>query len=156
MNVETIFENLYTVEWTQAVKTANRAYNGADGEAIAAQVFANLWARRETLDWSRPGALFGRSLQNAIIDARRTRREATSLYGAEGLVIEPAAPTGEESAEGRLAGVLEVLTDDQRAVLLMRAEDLKFGEIAARLNISEDAAKKLAKRARAALERAAA
>ncbi len=156
MNIAVIFESLYAAEWSKAVRTASRAYNGADGGALAAQAFANLWAARERLDWSRPGALFGTTLRNVIIDARRAHHETVSIYGDNGLMIDAAAPMSNDSAAGRLANVLDVLTDDQRAVLMMRGEDLKFGEIAARLNITEDAAKKLAKRGRARLERAAA
>lgn len=157
MDIVTVFENLYASKWDVAVRVAGDAYKGADGENIAAQVFANLWARRESLDWSRPVQLFNVSLKNAVIDAVRARRETVSLYGADGtLATNPAAPQSEDNAAGRLANVLEVLTDDQRAVLLLRAEDMKFGEIATQLGITEDAAKKLAKRARARLERAAA
>jgi RNA polymerase sigma factor (sigma-70 family) len=159
MDIAVVFESLYTAEWTVSVNRANRAYNGADGESIAAQAFANLWAHRERYDWSKPGTILNRTLTNAIIDARRTHKDAVSLYSddaASGLSIDPTAPDARSAALDRLNDALAVLTPDQRVVLVMRAQDRTFGQIAAHMHISEDAAKKLAKRARARLDRLAA
>jgi RNA polymerase sigma factor (sigma-70 family) len=94
-----------------------------------------------------------RIARNEAIELHRRRRETTSLLGEGALVTQELTATYE--ARERLRSLLEdidELPDRQRAALLMRElSDLDFGQIAAALECSEQAARQTVYEARTSL-----
>ena len=123
---------LFARQWVQSA---------ADAEDIVQDAFVKFWRRNH--DIHNRGLLYSavRSLALDFIrrDARRARREATALAGAEP-AIEPHFEL-EDDTQSALAAAVESLPRDQREVVVLKIwNDLTFGEIAGALGISQNTA----------------
>jgi RNA polymerase sigma factor (sigma-70 family) len=151
------FEALYTAQNRQMVAYVARHFASLSAEDVVADAFTKIWNARETVADQNLNGLLQVTVKRVAIDALRATRPADSLYaddsddsdGDSVYRVEPAAPSDHNPAAGTLARILEILTPDQRIILVMRAQGYKFQDIAARTNRSEDACKKLYNRARA-------
>ncbi|HTX34829.1 MAG TPA: sigma-70 family RNA polymerase sigma factor [Bryobacteraceae bacterium] len=116
----------------------------ADSEELLQEVFLALWQhleRGKSRDNLR-GWLFRVAHNLALKRRYRTRRDtqARGLAGAEDLAIDP-APNPEERAAGRqarerLLAVVDALPEQDRRCLFLRAEGLRYREIAEILGVS--------------------
>ncbi len=155
------FEALYAAQMPQMVAYVARHFVSLDAEAIVADAFAKIWRSRENIADLNLNGLVQTTVKRLAIDALRASRPTESLFAdggddAEGETVyrhEPAAPSDHNPAAGTLARILEVLTPDQRVVLVMRSQGYRFQDIAARTGRSEDACKKLYNRAKAQVQK---
>lgn len=158
MNAQT-FEALYTAHCAAMVRYVARSFASLDAEAIVADAFVKIWNARDTLTDSNLSGLVQTTVKRVAIDGLRTARPTESLFTSEGSEesglyrVEPAAPSDHNPAAGILAGILEVLTDDQRTVLVMRSEGWDFESIGKQTGRSADACKKLYARAKAQVQK---
>ncbi len=154
------FEALYAAHAPAMVRYVARSFASVDAEAIVADAFTKIWRSRETIADVNLAGLVQTTVKRLAIDALRAARPTESIYsdpasGEDAGIYrhEPAAPSDHNPAAGMLARILEVLTDDQRIVLVMRSQGYRFQDIAARTGRSEDACKKLYNRARAQVQK---
>jgi RNA polymerase sigma factor (sigma-70 family) len=151
------FEALYTAQMPQMVAYVARHFASLDAESVVADAFAKIWSRRDTIADMNLAGLVQVTVKRLAIDTLRATRPSDSLYADDGddsesdsvYRFEPVAPSDHNPAAGTLARILEVLTPDQRTILVLRSQGYRFQDIAARTGRSEDACKKLYNRARA-------
>jgi RNA polymerase sigma factor (sigma-70 family) len=156
----TTFEALYTATAPGMVRYVARSFASVDAEAIVADAFVKIWRLRETIADTNLNGLVQTTVKRLAIDALRTSKPTESIFSEDGDAdnesvyrFEPAAPSDHNPAAGTLARILEVLTPDQRIVLVMRNQGHPFRDIAVKTGRSEDACKKLYNRAKAQVQK---
>lgn len=124
-------------------------------EDAVQEAFLRLVRRRERYDASLPFApWFYTILRNVCTDA--LRRQARDAHAVQEAGQERARREGRAATPGEAFELLGQLGADDRAVLTLRVvQGLSFGEVAAALGISEEAAKKRGQRALRRLREAA-
>ncbi|HUT32631.1 MAG TPA: sigma-70 family RNA polymerase sigma factor [Planctomycetota bacterium] len=124
-------------------------------EDAVQEAFLRLVRRRERYDPTRPFApWFYAILRNVCTDV--LRRQARAAQAVQEAGHERARREGGIAPSGEALALLGQLGADDQAVLVLRVvQGLAFGEVAAALGISEEAAKKRAQRALRRLREAA-
>ena len=120
--------------------TVSLGLSAADGEDIVQEVFLSLF--RHLQSGKPSGNLRGWTFRVAhhLALKRRTRNGRTAEAGAAAELVDP-APTPEESAaltsaSQRLQAIVNALAERDRLCLFLRAEGLRYREIAEALEIS--------------------
>ena len=132
--------------WTAVYRLLFRlAGNGHDAEDLTQETFLRAFGK---LDSFRAGtnlqAWLMRIATNAFFDLRRKRKTARAEPFRDDLSgpRDPAGPDETGEIAGRLASAIARLTDAQRAVFLLRAEEaLSFAQIAEVLGVTEETAR---------------
>lgn len=162
----TAFRELYLAHVIPLVRYARsiiREHEAA--EDIVQDVFATIWARRET--WNPLGQVAGylyRAVRNKTLNvvahrdtvsrvAHETLNTADSTHNPVtqgGMALPPPDLTFEQSeAEQKIIKAISTLPERRRFALILRAmHDLDYAEIASAMEITEGAARILVSRAR--------
>jgi RNA polymerase sigma-70 factor (ECF subfamily) len=136
---------LFARQWTRSA---------ADAEDIVQEAFVKFWRRHH--DIGNRGLLYAtvRSIALDFIrrDSRRARREATALSDVDP-TVQPAFDI-EDDSQRALVAALDLLSEEQREVLVMKIwNELTFAEIASALEISQNTAASRYRYALAALKK---
>jgi RNA polymerase sigma-70 factor (ECF subfamily) len=130
-----------------------------DAEDVAQDVLARVWNHHaEWMPATSVQAYLLGAVRNRVIDMRRRvssrARRDVQFQGEHPVALPPDALLSDAEEEAVLRNAIAQLSDRWREVIALRYEQqIAFREIGRILGISEDAAKKLARRAVAELRR---
>ncbi len=148
---------LFRAHFARITRVIGRViYDQARAEELAVDVFVKWWRNPSAHGDQAEGWIYRAAIRQALDELRRQTRRARferllSLVGASQPTPEQLHLTAVECSHTR--AVLAVLDRRQAEVLLLRAEDLSYREIASSLGVNENYVGSLVARAQAAFRK---
>ena len=137
---EKAFNKAFELYYTSLCYFADSVLHDFDSSrSVVQQVFVDMWIKREKLQVGSLKAYLFQSVRNACLDILKHRKAESRYLSTLGNVEKEQMPDWIEDAElsDRINKAIDKLPEKCRQVfILCRVEDLKYAEIAERLDIS--------------------
>src|SRR5690242_1683097 len=150
------FEAVFRAQYPRIARVIARVVrNDARSEELAVEVFLKLWRSPRAQGDKAGGWLYRVAVRKALDDLRRQARRARyeRLFGSGQTLANPEQTHAANEEQQRVRTILALMERRQAELLLLRANELSYGEVAAALDLNPASVGTLLSRAQKAFRK---